>query len=148
MERATDLLITSVGLADKSFLLGSLFWFARKTILYSLGVFSFVTLTALSFEARLGRKLSAWRMSLDSFSSLVSLSGIRGASKTRTAAALNGKPFPVEIAIALETLVGQIDALMAAVAPLKLDVSAPVELFELLTAFHAGLLDIRITKKQ
>jgi hypothetical protein len=106
-----------------------------------------MTFATYSFENRLTKKLRTWNMSLDSFSSLVALAGIAGASRSRIASALNGRAFSVEVALSLESLVADIDALMAAAAPLKLDVSTPVEFFAVMTAFRDGTLEIKIAKQ-
>jgi hypothetical protein len=102
-------------------------------------------LATFSFEARLSRKLFEWQMSADAFGLLASLHKISGVSKAGISRALSGtKTFANEVAMELQKVVSEVDALNATVAPLKLDLKNPTLVYGWLQARRDGTLKIEV----
>jgi hypothetical protein len=102
----------------------------------------------LSFEARLSHRLDEWQMSIDTCALLGALSGIR-ISKTRLAGALSGKERALsnEIAVQLEVLIKEIDALRETLAPIVPDLNNAPRVYEWLRGIRSGSLQISVTQQ-
>jgi hypothetical protein len=101
-----------------------------------------------SFEARLSRYLDEWQMSIDNCALLATLFGVR-LSKTRLAGALSGKERALsnEIAVQLEILIKEVNALRQMLAPIVPDLNNATWVYEWLRGIRSGSLQISVTQQ-
>jgi hypothetical protein len=99
----------------------------------------------LSFEGRLGTRLERWQMSAESFVLLANSIGVK-VGKTRLAGAVSGREaaLPVQLALELEPLIGELDSLVEIVSPLVLNFTNPVLVHSWLKARRRGELEISV----